>query len=372
MQAAPTLNDRLIETNFRPAGFDYLRLILATGVIFFHSMDLTAGYNVAHHDFGGILVPLDDAILPLFFALSGFLVAGSLERSATIISFLGLRVIRLMPALLLETCLSALAIGLYFTTLSASTYLAQPEFFAYFLNIFGDIHYILPGVFTHNPNQYVNGQLWTIPWELQCYLAIAIISILRLTRSKTLFITLLATATAAIWAAHVFLGPDRLDHKMSGLSIPGIVLVESFLYGIALYLFREQIPWNRRLFQLCLILMLGLSTAAIGFWGIYAMAPAAAYVAAYTGLLSPRRTAIVATGDYSYGVYLYGFPVEQALIALKRQPWPITFIETLAITFALAILSWHLIEKHAARLRPALFKAESVVLKKVSKTELLF
>jgi peptidoglycan/LPS O-acetylase OafA/YrhL len=64
--AMSTLNDRLEASGGRPSGFDYLRIILATGVIFFHSFDLTSGHNVALHDLGGMFRPIDTLIVPMF------------------------------------------------------------------------------------------------------------------------------------------------------------------------------------------------------------------------------------------------------------------------------------------------------------------
>ena len=104
----------------------------------------------------------------MFFALSGFLVASSLERCKTLFTFLGLRAIRILPALAVEIFISALIIGPLFTTEPAKAYFAAPEFHDYFLNILGDIHYHLPGVFAANPSDAVNGQLWTVPYEMIC------------------------------------------------------------------------------------------------------------------------------------------------------------------------------------------------------------
>src|SRR5579872_720444 len=146
-----SLEQRLEATRWRPSGFDYMRLVLALGVICWHST-LTS-YGGAEHNLIAdvVLFPLAIFILPMFFSLSGFLVAGSLERSKTFLTFLGLRVFRIMPALAVEVLLSALILGPLLTTLSLGAYVRDSEFHAYFLNIVGDIHYLLPGVFTSNP-----------------------------------------------------------------------------------------------------------------------------------------------------------------------------------------------------------------------------
>jgi hypothetical protein len=142
--SGPTLADRLIASANRPAGFDYLRLLLASSVIATHSLALTLT------DFHR-LRPLAALILPMFFALSGFLVCGSLVRCRTLGTFLALRVLRLFPALVVETVLSALVIGPVFTSLPLNSYFEDPSFLGYFTSLVGVVKYKLPGVFTTNP-----------------------------------------------------------------------------------------------------------------------------------------------------------------------------------------------------------------------------
>src|SRR5258708_1045719 len=111
-----SLAQRLTDTAHRPSGFDYLRLILSLGVIGSHSVLLTGSdwiYETPAWSVLGIVVSM---IVPMFFALSGFLVAGSLERSGTLTKFLGLRVVRIMPALSVEVFISAIVLGALFTT----------------------------------------------------------------------------------------------------------------------------------------------------------------------------------------------------------------------------------------------------------------
>jgi peptidoglycan/LPS O-acetylase OafA/YrhL len=364
--AMSTLNDRLEASGGRPSGFDYLRIILATGVIFFHSFDLTSGHNVALHDLGGMFRPIDTLIVPMFFSLSGFLIAGSLERSRTLISFLGLRAIRLVPALLVETVLSALVIGLLFSSLPIEHYLKDREFFTYFLNVIGDIHYNLPGVFDHNPFPgIVNGQLWTIPFELKCYLTISLIAILGLVRRRQAFLVLVLLLNLGVFAHHSFFAAHSRGYQVDESHVQGVILVANFLYGIAFYLFRSSVVWSRWIFLPALVAALILSSLHLAFWGDYLAPLPVAYATVYIGLLQPKRLKMVSSGDYSYGLYLYGFPVQQVVIATfgsGLMHWYFNFPISLAITGLIAIASWHLVETHAARLRPRLFKAEKFVI----------
>ena len=94
-----------------------------------------------------------------------------------------------------------------------------------------------------------------------------------------------------------------------------------------------------------------------------------AYLTVYLGLLEPPRLKVITSGDYSYGVYLYGFPVQQAMVATlgaAGMHWYINFPVSLMIAAILAIGSWHLVEKHAAGFRPLLFKGEKRLLQHYS------
>ena len=110
----PTLLTRLEEARGRPTGFDYLRLTLAVGVIFWHSFVVSYGMLWVHGAMGGLAKPFVSIVLPSFFALSGFLVMASFDRS-NIIVFAGLRILRIGPALAVETIVSAVVIGALFT-----------------------------------------------------------------------------------------------------------------------------------------------------------------------------------------------------------------------------------------------------------------
>ena len=164
-----TLQSQLYLVRNRPTGFDYLRLILALSIIVWHSITICYGPLAEAYFWTGPPRPIVYLLLPSFFALSGFLVAGSLERH-NVLEFLTLRITRIFPALAVEVLISALVIGPLLTTVTWRAYFSSYEFRSYLLNLLGNIHFFLPGLFIDNPTpKYVNAQLWTVPIELYCY-----------------------------------------------------------------------------------------------------------------------------------------------------------------------------------------------------------
>lgn len=333
------LGDRLTAAEGRPSGFDYLRLLLAIAVMVWHAPLLTIGQPFRDAVEGGGLSAIPNFIVPSFFALSGFLVAGSLDRN-DLASFLTLRGLRIFPALIVEVTVSALLLGMFLTTLPWQEYVSAPEFRAYFLNVFGIIHYHLPGVFEGNPwGDRVNGQLWTVPFELECYIALFLLALVRLHKKPWLFLglglALCAGLTALEWYNPV---------PQEAAKPPGRMIVICFLLGVALYRLRDRIPMS--------LPLLGASLAAswitLGSTELIYLAPLpVAYVTAYLGLLNPPRSILTRRADYSYGIYLYGYAVQQAFVYVlgDSRTWWSVLLGSLVVTTALAALSWHLVEK---------------------------
>lgn len=341
-----TLSDQMIATDNRSSGFDYVRIILAAAVIASHVPLVCYGWQFHREFWTGLLRPIAFFIVPSFFALSGFLVAGSLERNP-LPEFLTLRAVRIFPALAVEVTLSALIIGPLVTTFALSRYLADPDFSRYFLNLIGDIQYTLPGVFKAVPaTDYVNLQLWTIPRELECYILISIAGFVGLfLRPRLMTVGLLGACGAIIFYQRVFGGFQEHDNQARG-ALP----VLCFLFGVALYLLRNQVRFSFPLFIVAAIASwVTMSYAELTYLGPLAIA----YTTVFLGLLNPRKTSIIKGADYSYGMYLYGFPVQQ-LSSFLLPAWRVWYVNlpiSIAIAGLFACLSWNFIEKPIHRRR---------------------
>jgi peptidoglycan/LPS O-acetylase OafA/YrhL len=349
----------LEQTGGRPTGFDYLRIILACAVVITHSVPTSYGNYVADKFYwlpGVHAVSL--LILPMFFALSGFLVAGSLSRSRSIVGFLGLRFIRIYPALGVEVLLSALILGPLFTTVALPSYFSDPIFWRYMLNVSGDVSFKLPGVFVDNPvPALVNQQLWTVPYELYCYIALSLISLAGLYRRHRAFLRVLIVGQLALMCYSFLSRPDIILTGEFARHVQGIQLVFSFLAGVLVFMFRDTLPWSRKTLLVaggfCLILF---SIGPGEYLGIFA----AAYLVVGLGLLNPPKIGVMRTADYSYGVFLYGWPIQQALVA--HADWArstiINSVVTLLLAFGMAAASWHLVERPSLQLRMPLKRLE--------------
>ncbi len=330
-----SFQDRIQATGGKASGFDYMRLILAMTVIAFHSV--VTSYGQAYQStftqtpFGRLFA----VILPMFFALSGFLVAGSLERAKGLTTFLGLRAFRIFPALIVDTFFCALIIGPIVTTLPWRDYFLHADFQSYMGNALGFIHFHLPGVFQSNPTDMVNGQLWTIPMELECYIVIAALALFGTHLQPRLFAALVLAFSLVLEARVLWAGAPPWA---------GRTLVMCFLAGIAFYINRASIPWSRPLFLLCA----AFTVASLFDQRLIYLSPfPAAYATAYLGLTNPTKIELLKKGDYSYGLFLYGFPIQQVLVYQFpwARDWLLNILTAIPLTFIFAALSWHWIEQ---------------------------
>lgn len=346
-----SFQDRIQATGGKASGFDYMRLILALTVIAFHSVVTSYGHAYQSAFTQTPFGHLFSVILPMFFALSGFLVAGSLERAKGLTTFLGLRAFRIFPALIVDTIFCALIIGPLVTTLPLQDYFQHADFQHYMGNALGIIHYHLPGVFQNNPTDLVNGQLWTIPMELECYIVIAGLALFGTHLRPRLFAALILGFSLVLEARVLWAGASPWA---------GRTLVMCFLAGIALYINRAAIPWSRALFLLCA----AFTVASLFDQRLVYLSPfPAAYTTAYLGLTNPTKIALLKKGDYSYGLFLYGFPIQQVLVYQFpwARDWYLNILTAIPLTFIFAALSWHWIESPILERKVILKKIQSRV-----------
>jgi peptidoglycan/LPS O-acetylase OafA/YrhL len=352
-----TIADRLLQADGRPAGFDYLRISLALAVVGIHVPQVVSGMAIAYPFWMPWLRPIHAIVIPLFFALSGFLVAGSLLRSKTLITFFGLRILRIAPALSVEVLLSALILGPLFTNKPLTEYFTGRLFFRYFYNLVGHVQYSLPGVFADNPfPDMVNEQLWTIPPELKCYILVGLLSLCLVFRHRLVLLAVAIGFNLAIFALYGMAPGD--GHINVGPS----VIIGCFLAGVVSFVFRDKIPARASFFMVAMVASIAMLLIP---HGEYFLPAPIAYSVAYLGTFNPNRSRLLFSGDYSYGIYLYGFPLQQAVVATggAHGNWFLNVIVALPFIITIAAFSWWVVERPSLALRKHLSLIEAMIMR---------
>lgn len=331
--------------------FNAVRLFLATSVIFSHSFVLNGTGSDPTVPLLG--VPVSNLSVDAFFALSGFLVTRSMENKSPQ-AFLAARLRRLLPGFLVMLALTVFVLGPLVTTLPLAAYFGASETWSYFVANASLLltRYELPGVFETLPHSgAVNGSLWTLRYELYCYVGLVLLAgsgLLNVVRMVRLLPAafLCALLIAALPAGDGFIG---------SLMQQGPRLALAFLCGSAAYLFREHIVLSWRL-----IAAIGAAYLAIeAVSDAWLLKPVlVTFGVLGLGMLTARNRAVFANiPDYSYGMYIYAFPVQQLLVLGLGPINPYLHMAlSVMMTLPLAALSWHCVEAPVLnrwRARPA-------------------
>jgi peptidoglycan/LPS O-acetylase OafA/YrhL len=322
----------------RQNNFDLLRLVAAVSVIFSHAFLLSE--NSQDRDplmilTGGQTI-LGVVGVFVFFTISGYLITQSFDTTGSPLVFLLKRALRIFPGLLLCLVICAFVIGPLVSGLSLADYLARPGPYLFLLhNAVLDIDFNrLPGVVfaPGNIGGIVNGPLWSLPCEVLMYLMLFALGVCRLLTLRT-GLVLLAIGIGCLWF--------EVTDAWGG----AFWLLGFFAAGICCYRLRGP-----RLLAghwvLLAALGLGLSIPARLF--LVAFPLFGSYLAIYLAL-HPRLPLVPAArfGDLSYGLYIYGWPIEQCVVYFSgaTAPWWEVFGVSLALTVPAALLSWHAIER---------------------------
>ena len=341
----PSVEEVWVANGGRGPGFDTLRLILSLLVLLAHAILLSNG--IAWFDnMPDFLTTFRVLIVPVFFALGGFLVTASALRLRAVGTFLAFRILRIFPALAVEVTLSAFILGAYFTKLPLATYFTAPDFWSYFANILGFIQFTLPGVFLDNPHYagWVNPSLWTLKPDYYSYLLMTVLMFTRIVYHRTLFSVLFVALSAVLFYL------DITQHiGEPTLVVPMLSLVYYFFAGVFAFHWRHKIVLNGWLF----VLALGIACFAPGRIWAYVLSIPVVYVTVYVGMCRIPTPAFVRNTDFSYGIYLYNCPILAALVAASanRFAWWELFAIGVLLTGTFAMLSWKLIEQPSLGLK---------------------
>lgn len=329
------VSDRVDDKN---NNFNLIRYMAAIMVIYSHSYALN-GFNEKAPPFlqdtwGGLSVKT-------FLIISGFLVCKSWFNNSNTKRFIKARVLRIFPALIVITLISVFVLGPLVTVLPLDEYFTSKQTYRYLKNIFlFRIEYVLPGVYINNIYKFaVNGSLWSLTYEVVFYIIIILLGRSKILNNK--YMNLFIFISAVMIIKLNFIESLHIENLKLWISLFGY-----FFIGALYYVFKDYVYLNKYLAYICISILV-LASFSGGFksedflilWS---------YLVIYIGLLpSGIPKELKFNGDYSYGIYIYAFPIQQLLIYIvggKMNPL-INFCISSILVFFVSIFSWHFIEK---------------------------
>lgn len=337
----------------RNNNFNLIRMLAATAVLISHSYPLSQGATAVEPLTNWIGVSLGELAVITFFCVSGFFISLSRERARGSVDFFAARFLRIYPGLTLVLLLTVFVLGPIFTTLGTAEYFRTGETYRYLthnVTLFS-MKFQLPGVFEDNPWPGVNGSLWTLFYEVMLYVLVGGLGALGFYQQGRKFAGFLILYAAAYIAFKVFIANVDVFSNMHRLaffftwSLP-------FVLGMSLYRYRQHIQ-HRALGIVPLTALAAWSWKTPYFFECFVLAWT--YLIFFLGFathsLVDRYNRL---GDYSYGVYIYAFPVQEILAYQFKGIGPVNMmLMAFPIVLTASVLSWHFIEKPAMAMRHA-------------------
>lgn len=331
--------------------FELIRFSLATLVIVLHSFDLL---NIEYTDYLSIIthhqITLPYIIIRGFVIMSGYLVLKSLIRSTSIKQYLWRRFLRIYPPLLVALLLWAFVIGPFLSSLPAKEYFASSDVWRHVVYSFRIFMVkrteCLPGVFTNNPaGCAVNGSLWTI-W-VEEFLYVLLIALFFIRKKKRLLNITLIVIALTLFAFNTYILPSFKDTPVPlSKGIGYDYFMNLFLYffsGCLLTLF----TWKNMLINRVLLCATLVATAITCYLRIYEPFGYVLYpliMVTFGSDSIPYLLKMFRFGNPSYGLYIYAYPIQQALIQLfSPSPWQLVFM-SVPLSLIVGYASWHIIE----------------------------
>ncbi|MFJ3486649.1 acyltransferase family protein [Pseudomonas sp. NPDC090202] len=331
----------------RNNNFNLIRMLAATAVLISHSYPLALGTGAVEPLSSWLGISLGELAVITFFCVSGFFISLSRDRAPSNLDFFSARFLRIYPGLALVLLLSAFVVGPIFTTLGTAEYLRSGSIYSYLSNnlMLFNMKFQLPGVFEDNPYPGINGSLWTLFYEVTLYILVGglgAFAFYERGRRFTFFLLIYALSYIAfklVLANTTLLSDLHRAQFFFNWSLP-------FVLGMALYRYRQHIQ-HRVLWLLPLTALAAWSYQKPYFFECFVLAWT--YLVFYLGFASNRLIdRYNQLGDYSYGVYIYAFPVQEILAHELKGIGPISMmLLAFPVVLIAAICSWHFIEKPA-------------------------
>jgi peptidoglycan/LPS O-acetylase OafA/YrhL len=321
------------------------RLIAALLVIWGHAYPLTGDesgtdfvFAITGFEYSGGLA------VKFFFFISGLLIGNSLLAGTPPREYLRARFFRIWPALTAFVVVFTFVVGPLISSVGFISYLTSGDTWGFVFSnsvtspTLGSIRssftiWELPGVFQTNFLTEVNGSLWTIPYEVLCYATAFIVWYLSPRLREVFIIAMLGVLLVQYFVPTIAI-----------VDISRILLLLLFYSGFALSLAQARI-------RIGPVILLTLGIITIALWGT-SLAQLSFYALIFLLVLQVSAQGIVRAlhlpGDYSYGVYIWGWPLQQLLVLSGQiNSTLVNQILTMSLALAIGALSWHFIEKPA-------------------------
>lgn len=333
--------------------FDFIRIAAALCVIIGHSSDVLLNHSLRFDPAKWLTgYSMQSLGVIIFFIISGFLITACFEHKKSWIQFIAGRILRIFPALIVVVLLSVFVLGALLTIIPIKEYLSSPVTGRYLQDItLYRMYYYLPGVFENNPLAgSVNASLWSLPYEFTCYIYIALTGMSAVVRNKWISLLLFII----YFVSYIFYETEINKIVIPIIGIDFKTFFIPFLYFLAgslFFKFRNHMHYNLTGLLICIVTGIAIRNSVVHQQFFILVITYIILSLAFSEKLQFYKVAKY--GDFSYGLYLYAFPVQQLIVYLFPGTLNLLVMMLISIlaTLPLAYFSWHVIEKPALLLK---------------------
>jgi peptidoglycan/LPS O-acetylase OafA/YrhL len=349
-------------TSQRLNNFSTLRITFATLVILSHSFEFIDG-NRSREILTRLFGSISFGVLSVdgFFIVSGYLIAKSFNSSSRS-SYILKRILRIYPGFVVAFLISLLICSL------SSGLKSIPSSQDILTDIVNLVWLLPPMIQNAYPGSFypaANSAMWTISYEFHCYLMVFALGVAGLLKRDFVGLVALVLLTTYLIQPDIYISPlnrhlvalvgsspNSAAFALPGLSdlimedrVQDIRLFGIFLVGSCFYLFRDNIIYETRYAAIASILLV------CCLFSKHAAEPGLAVFGGYIifwftfGVKPLFISEFFNQTDLSYGIYLYGWPVQKMLISQlpSINPYEL-FLASLLVSSMLAYFSWKIVE----------------------------
>lgn len=335
-----------------------MRLIAASLVIYGHSYAISPAdsqedfisYATRGATFSG------EISVVVFFFLSGALITKSAVQARTLRSYFVKRFLRIYPALVFCLLISVFIFAPIFGGITLVGIIAEPQTWRYLLQNTLQIYneHFIPGVYEDHPSNALNGSLWSITLEIRLYLLVGLLLVFRAFSKIKIAVVVYCTLLIVLWLGNSWLPVIGSSNALLG-SAPFPTFGAIFILGGLYFLIESKIRinWLTATFSLFLVaLIFAPYDQNIFRLSIFGFSIAIMMLFAGNKWIASKFRL---SADYSYGVYLFGWPAEQVALSMLNkfgwggEPLTVTFL-ALGLAFSFALVSWKVVERPMLKL----------------------
>lgn len=355
----------LLGRNYRKVNnLDFIRFVLASLVIWCHCYILYYGTEDTVEPlwvFTRGQMSIGTLAVNFFFILSGFLIYQSWESSPGPLAYMFKRILRIYPGFIVASLLCVLVIG----PLGTADYFMPWGYWAEYYQRLDPWQVLrntlllreveVPWSFSWLPlPNIVNGSLWTIRFEFYCYILVMLAGMLRLFRFRwfapaVTLISMVLYALQEYFEVYIY-NWQELGYFGKPDFLPRFIMY--FFAGVVFFQNRRAIPRIRSLFFLSLFFCIVSCRIPEGL--MFTLPVFGSYAVFYIAFsMHIRLYRWARFGDFSYGIYLYAWPIQQLLILFFESYMNVWNLVSSAFlgSLLMAVLSWNVIEKPALRMK---------------------